>query len=220
LVAPTRAMLDSISADYGRRERMRVIPNGRDASAFAAEREKQPFVLSVGRLWDDAKNVRALADVARELEWPVRIAGNATAPDGQAVEFPEVTWLGCCTPGELARQYARASIYALPARYEPFGLSVLEAALSGCALVLGEIPSLREIWGDAAWYVASQDRAELRDAIRRLIRTPELRCELAARARRRAEEFSVRRMTDGYLETYRGLLAALTPARPTTETLA
>ncbi len=32
----------------------------------------------------------------------------------------------------------------LPARYEPFGLSVLEAALSGCALVLGDIPSLRE----------------------------------------------------------------------------
>ena len=42
---------------------------------------------------------------------------------------------------------ARASIYALPARYEPFGLSILEAALSGAALVLGDIPSLREVWG-------------------------------------------------------------------------
>ena len=38
--------------------------------------------------------------------------------------------------------FARAGIYALPAVYEPFGLSVLEAALSGCALVLGDIPSL------------------------------------------------------------------------------
>ena len=34
----------------------------------------------------------------------------------------------------------------LPARYEPFGLSILEAALSGCALVLGDLPSLRELW--------------------------------------------------------------------------
>ena len=49
----------------------------------------------------------------------------------------------------------RAAIYALPARYEPFGLSILEAALSGCALVIGDIPSLREIWADAALFVPS-----------------------------------------------------------------
>ena len=61
--------------------------------------------------------------------------------------------LGRLSAGELADWYARAAIYALPARYEPFGLSALEAALSGCALVLGDIPSLREIWGDAALFV-------------------------------------------------------------------
>ncbi|MEB3829625.1 glycosyltransferase [Phormidium sp. CCY1219] len=54
------------------------------------------------------------------------------------------------SPEELSHWYARAAIYAFPARYEPFGLSVLEAALSGCALVLGDIPRLREMWGDAA----------------------------------------------------------------------
>jgi glycogen synthase len=55
--------------------------------------------------------------------------------------------------------YARASIYALPARYEPFGLSALEAALSGCALILGDIPSLREVWLEAAPYVSPDDES-------------------------------------------------------------
>ena len=53
---------------------------------------------------------------------------------------------------------ARAAIYALPARYEPFGLTALEAGLSGCALVLGDIPSLREVWGETACFVPPDDR--------------------------------------------------------------
>ena len=65
---------------------------------------------------------------------------------------------GRLTPPQMARVVSRApSIYALPARYEPFGLSVLEAALSGCALVLGDIPSLREIWDGAALFVDPDD---------------------------------------------------------------
>ena len=63
------------------------------------------------------------------------------------------------------RGIARAAIYALPAHYEPFGLSILEAAMSGCALVLGDIPSLREIWGDAAVFVHPDNR----DAVARCL---------------------------------------------------
>ncbi len=47
-----------------------------------------------------------------------------------------------------------AAIFAHPARYEPFGLAVLEAAMAGCALVLGDIPTLRELWDGAAVFVA------------------------------------------------------------------
>ena len=55
-----------------------------------------------------------------------------------------------------------AAIYALPARYEPFRLEVLEAAAPGCALVLGDIASLRELWDGAALFVAPDDDRALR----------------------------------------------------------
>ena len=50
----------------------------------------------------------------------------------------------------MAAHGCEAAIFARPARYEPFGLAILEAAQAGCALVLGDIPSLRELWADAA----------------------------------------------------------------------
>ena len=110
--------------------------------------------------------------------------------------------LGALAPDELSGWYARAAIYALPARYEPFGLSVLEAALSGCALVLGDIASLREIWGAAALYVAPDDHDALQRTLARLIDHPAERQALGAAARQRAANFTPERMADAYLQAY------------------
>jgi glycosyltransferase involved in cell wall biosynthesis len=110
--------------------------------------------------------------------------------------------LGFLAPHELARWYARASIYVLPARYEPFGYSALEAALAGCALVLGDIPSLREIWGSAATFVPPDDSLALRQSLQKLIERPALRREMAKRANSRARQFTPDRMASAYVDVY------------------
>lgn len=217
VVAPTHAMLEALQEHYGLRTgftRSIVIPNGRDPAQFTSATAKEPFVLSVGRLWDDAKNAAALVAIAPRIAWPVRVAGSTAAPDGGERMLPNVESLGCCSRRALADQYARASIYALPARYEPFGLSALEAALSGCALVLGDIPSLREIWEGAALFVPPNDHEALREAIAELIDDPSLRQWLGVRARMRGSEFTVERMAGGYLDVYRELLLVGNLERP------
>ncbi len=110
--------------------------------------------------------------------------------------------LGRLSGRELAGWYSRAAIYAAPAHYEPFGLSILEAALSGCALVLGDIESLREIWDGAAVFVSPNDREALTLALRNLMDNPGEREALAARSLERAREFTPGRMAEAYLETY------------------
>jgi glycosyltransferase involved in cell wall biosynthesis len=209
IAAPSRAMLNTLVENYGdARTRARlaaksiVIPNARAPEVFSRPAEKEPFVLSVGRLWDEAKNARALVQVAAELPWPVRVAGDCTGPDGGTETLPGIECLGRCSPGALAHLYARAAIYALPARYEPFGLSVLEAALAGCALVLGDIPSLQENWHDVAVFVPPGEPAALRDAVRSLATNADRRHRLAAAARQRAARFSVERMAARYREAY------------------
>jgi glycosyltransferase involved in cell wall biosynthesis len=79
---------------------------------------------------------------------------------------------------------------------------VLEAALSGCALVLGDIASLREVWGDAALYVHPDDHLALRDALARLIADATLRHRLGRRARSRAMRYTPARMARGYIRAY------------------
>ncbi|WP_437965718.1 glycosyltransferase family 4 protein [Sorangium sp. So ce260] len=227
VAAPTQAMLDALVRHHGalapfEGARTVVIPNAVDPDRFAP-RPKEELILAVGRLWDQAKNIAALGEVAPHLPWPIQVAGSEVHPGGGARPIPSLHHLGMLSPSGVAAALARASIYALPARYEPFGLSVLEAALSGCALVLGDIPSLREVWRDAALYVDPGDAEALRSAIQALIDDPVRRQEMASRARARAFDFSPRRMARSYLHLYGELLRdssskKRSPARETRET--
>jgi len=204
VAAPTRTMLSQLCRHYGPLPFPAVVPNGRDPTLFLRSCRKEDLVLSAGRLWDAAKNAQALAAVAPLVEWPVCIAGECSSPDGSCAGLASANLrlLGRLSPGELALWLQRAAIYALPARYEPFGLTVLEAALAGCALLLGDIPSLREVWGDAAWYVTPDDHSRLRERLSQLIRDGALRTELAARAAEAAARLSPESTAQGYLSLY------------------
>ena len=208
--APTRAMLAALVQHYGPLRSVRVVPNGRDPDLFTP-RAKEDFVLTAGRLWDEAKNITALDGAAARLPWPVYVAGEAKHPHAEhAEEKPRSNLhpLGRLSAKNLASWFARASIYALPARYEPFGLSALEAAMAGCALVLGDIPSLREIWDEAAVFVPPDDTEALGITLEELIRNTACRKTFAALAHSRAHEFTSRRMAQNYLAVYIEVLEA------------
>jgi glycosyltransferase involved in cell wall biosynthesis len=216
VVAPSRTMLKCLEKYYGPlsiSKNTSVIANGRSGESFRPL-VKEPFVFSAGRLWDEGKNIRCLAGAAPGIPWPVYVAGEDISPPGAVptggcpADKPQaLKRLGRISSGKaMAAWLGRASIFAYPARYEPFGLSVLEAALSGCALVLGDIPTLRELWDNAALFVSPNDTKALGSAIESLIRDEALRERLASASRGRALTFSPGRMAGQYLSLYSGLL--------------
>lgn len=209
VTAPTRAMGDALRRHYGEGFSVRVIPHGRSIPQPPVV-PKRHRVLSVGRTWDAGKNVAAMDRVAAKLSWPVVVAGEARHPDGTVVRLKNARGVGRLEPAALSRAYAGAAIFALPAFYEPFGYAPLEAALSGCALVLGDIPSLREVWGDAACYVPSRDDQALLQTLRWLIDDRQVRRDYAKRAKERALAYTPERMAAGYLDAYRTALSAPT----------
>jgi glycogen synthase len=196
--APTQSVLDDLAANYAFHGPGSVVPNGR--APFGVFRAKEALVAGLGRFWDQAKNVSALERVADRLPWPVTVAGPGTAA-------------GRLSQAQAAALLARASIFASPARYEPFGQTILEAALSECALVLGDVPSLRELWGGVAVFVPPDDSAALREVLAALIDHETLRRTLGHRARRRGLTFSAERMGDAYVSLYQRLLAGGRQAR-------
>lgn len=196
VVGPTRAALDDLERHFPLPVEPRVVPNGLRA-ANGPEVAKQPFVLAAGRFWDEAKNLAALGRAAPRLPWPVRVAG-ATGDAAPA----SVEALGTLPREELEALFSRAAVFAAPALYEPFGLAALEAGLAGCALVLGDLPSQREVWGEAALLVDPRDDVQLEWALRRLAENPHLRARLGRAARRRAARYRPGRMGAGYLDAY------------------
>lgn len=197
VVAPSSAMLAALERHYGPLPFARVIYNGRALEGEDVPGPRKQLVLAAGRIWDEGKNITQLCRVAERLSWPVAVAGEA-----RGVPLPGLKKLGPLSPAELATWLRRAAIYVLPVRYEPFGLSILEAALAGCALVVGDIPSQRELWGGAAEFVPPDDAEALAAALERLTHDGPRRATLAAAARRRATRYAPDRMAAGYAGLY------------------
>ena len=99
-----------------------------------------------------------------------------------------------------------SAIYAATSRYEPFGATALEAALSRCAIVANDIPSFREVWGDTAIYFEANNADSLAETLRALSDDRDLCRNYGRLAYQRARErFTARRMVERYLELYREL---------------
>ncbi|HEY0938678.1 MAG TPA: glycosyltransferase family 4 protein [Steroidobacter sp.] len=213
VVAPTQAFLAELKGCYQGGWQgswsARVIYNGMASDNDAADTgRRRPIVFACGRPWDAAKNMGVLDEAARELPWPVYLAGDLRGPDGSRFASSSLRALGSLPGNEVVSWLRQGSIFVHPALYEPFGLAVAEAAASGCALVLADIPTLRELWDGAAEFFDPRDARELSVAVNALIADPMRRRELGIAARQRAAGYSARAMAGRYCELYKTLIGA------------
>lgn len=221
VVAPSRWMLDALRQCYTRPHREEVIYPGRNPIFFNPFVDKEDSVLAVGRLIDAGKQVFLLTQHAHPLSVCI-VGAEQTVPMPRVPIRADVkleTDQACVairgpqTEAQLRSLYSRASIYAATARYEPLGISALEAALSRCAIVANDIPSFREIWGNTALYFRTNDAQSLAENIRRLNADREMRRTYANLAYTRARDhFSTKRMIDEYLHLYRSLVSVRSAA--------
>jgi glycogen synthase len=210
IAVPSRGLLRQLEEVYGPLQRAEVIPNGRavEADWRQLSRERERLVVSAGRLWDQAKNAGLVAAAAPRLEADVALIGSGSGDRG---DDPAVHALPELDEPGLLGWLRRAAVFAEPARYEPFGLTALEAGLCGCALVLGDIPSLREIWPAAADFVSPDDEDGLVHAINRLLRNPDARVRAARRAYLTARRRAPALMADRYLDSYSATASRAVP---------
>jgi glycosyltransferase involved in cell wall biosynthesis len=205
-IAPTSFFRDEVQARYAPPCAGHVIWNG--IGPVLAGNEKKPFILAAGRLWDEAKNLAALGGIADKIAWPIMLAGPLSGPDGEISCPPGLTWLGELSGAHLHARMLEAQIFVSPAHYEPFGLTVLEAAAAGCALVLSDIGSLRELWDGAALFLDARDATSLAHALDDLCHDDKERTRLQRAARSRAQRYSLARTADATVALYATVLNA------------
>jgi glycogen synthase len=221
VVASSEWMLDALRSSYFPELNGTVINHGRNPIHFNPYVTKDDTVLAIGRLLDPAAQVNLLAD--RPQPVPVCVVDAKEpehSPEAQVradVSFKNgaegVVMRGPRSELQLRLLYSRASMYVSASRYEPSGMTILEAALSRCALILNDIPALREIWGPAAVYFRTNDGDSLCEAVRILNSDSDLRRSFANRAFNRAREcFNATRMTSNYIQLYRSVISTATKA--------
>jgi glycogen(starch) synthase len=208
VVTPTAWQAEQVRLHYGVAV-ARVIPNGVDVPEGEPAPRGEARVLSVGRLWDRGKGADVLDAAAGLLGAaapPVHLLGETEGPGGARFVPAHARAHGRVERDRVDEWMRRASIYVAPSRYEPFGLAPLEAALHGCALVLSDIGTFRQLWNGCAEFFAPGDPEALAAAIRRLADDPARRASRAEAARERAmSRYTAERMAAGYLKAYRAL---------------
>jgi glycosyltransferase involved in cell wall biosynthesis len=177
--------------------RVEVSVQSADLSAFSAvARRRDPTgapvrVLSVGRLVPD-KNLALLIEALAEcgfspgeaelelcgagpLEGELRaLAGRLGVP---------VRFRGFVAAPELPEVYAAADVLALVSTYEPFGVTVREAAAAGLPVICTERAGAAgdvAVDGENAVVVDPSDRSTIAEALRVLVRDDALRARLSS----------------------------------------
>jgi glycogen synthase len=217
VVAPSRWMIEALSEYYVQPSNGTVIHNGRSPELFAVHQQKENIAVTVGRLWDAGKNASLLLrhDLAIQGEFamPIFIAGRRDNPQSiENTSNPEfadkhnVHFAGELSQPQIAELFSRAGVYIGTSCYEPFGLAPLEAALSHCALVLNDIPTFRELWGEAALYFTLNDAADLARILRQLRENPAIQKEYGQLAYQLAiKKFAAQDMLTEYEHLYQNV---------------
>lgn len=163
---------------FGPETKSLVVPNAADLSTFrlapkqCGQRSKK--VICVGRI-EPRKNqlalIRALSGTSTQLAIvgePGRF-GHGYARRCYKEAGPNVTFHRWQPARALARYYSEAQVHACPSWYETPGLASLEAAASGCHLVLTDRGATREYFGEEADYCDPNDTDSIRDAIQKAL---------------------------------------------------
>jgi glycosyltransferase involved in cell wall biosynthesis len=191
VVAPSASYAGVIRRSYRLPAMPRVVHNGREpASASASEAGAVRAALTVGRLWDSVKNAALLDRVAAEIDAPFMAAGAQRGPHAETIALSHLQVLGELDRSELQALLAQRPVFVSAASFEPFGLAVLEAAGVGCALVLSDIPTFRELWSDTAIFADPNDANAFSAAVETLLNDSSLRVRLGEAAARRAARFT------------------------------
>jgi glycosyltransferase involved in cell wall biosynthesis len=196
-------------------ERTRVIHHGVDRPLnIPDESARENLILHVGSI-QKRKNILRLVEAFETTPagWRLVLAGGAGFGAQQILDriahskrAHDIEWTGYVNQHELERFYARASIFAFPSLGEGFGMPVLDAMARGVPVVASRCGALPEVGGDAVLYADAQDVDSIREALRRLMESPELRVDFRRRGLDRSTAFSWNSAVQRTWQVYKDLL--------------
>lgn len=200
------------------KEKITVIPNGveeRFARAtpelFEREYGIKNFILTVGHIGPERKNILRLIEAFEHIDHPAAIIGRIDdTPSGRAClerakHNPRLLLVDAISHDSmlLASAYAACDVFVLPSQYETPGIAALEAAVAGAKIVITPFGGTAEYFREEAEYVNPYSVEDIVRSIKKALSRPKAP-ELAERIEK---EYSWKRSAEKTKEVYERVLA-------------
>lgn len=200
-----------LKRDFPAAGNYRVVPNSVDSSLFHYPAQgtlrAANTVLCAAR-FEPRKNQLNVIRALNNTRFKVLFIG-AAAPSHRAyyeqckaTAAPNIHFTDFISQQQLAGLYASAKVHLLASWFETTGLSSLEAAASGCNIVISPCGDTREYFKDDAWYCMPGNTQSILEAVERAA-TAALNNQLAARIR---STYSWEQTAAATLNTYQTIL--------------
>ena len=172
-----------------------------------------PTLFFIGR-HEPRKGLDVLLEAMRLLPDEVRLWVASDGPQTAELQEryggdPRIEWLGRISDEDAASRLRAADVFCAPSLHgESFGIVLLEAMAAQTAIAASDLPGYRNVARHDvdALLVPPGDAPALAATIRRLLNEPDLRARLVAAGEARAQEFSMDRLADRYVELYERVL--------------
>lgn len=172
-------------------EKVKVLYNGVDAVLFSRYSPAEvsavmkcygitrPYIIFIGNI-EPRKNLQRLVEAFAALpptHTLLLVGGSGWLNEGvfQAIETARAAGASIIKPStyvsdeDVAVLVSGAVALAHPALHEGFGMPPLEAMAASTPVVVADIPSLREVVGDAGVYCDPNDRSSITESLARVI---------------------------------------------------
>lgn len=151
------------------------------------------YILAVSSI-DPRKNLERLIDSFLELnlaDYKLVLVGKTSSHFNIKLNSvsKNIIFTGFVNDSDLSLLYKKCQFFIYPSLYEGFGIPPLEAMKSDCAVIVSDIPSLKEVCSSAAVYVNPLDNESIKSGILTLINDSSLKSDLKLKAKLRSDFF-------------------------------
>ncbi len=204
--------------------KVRVIPFGIDTDLFSpadGKKSEDRIVIGVAKILDKIYRIDLLMKVFDNLAGVhdnlyLQIAGDGPLRDelhelrDSLKHADRIEFLGQIENYKLPEFLWSLDIYAIPSKFESYGVAAMEASACGIPVVAFNVGGLSEIVenGENGFLVGDDDVGEFQRSLKKLIEDPELRAKMGRRAREIAlQKADIHEAADKLMELYESLLA-------------
>ena len=181
-----------------------AVPKGNEA----------PTIAYIGR-HEPRKGLTVLLEAMSRLPEGVRLWVMSRGPQTEELQRKyqrdtRIEWLGPLSETEKLARITGADVLCAPSLHgESFGVVLLEAMAARTPVVASDLAGYRNVArvGDEAVLVPPGDPAALASALLGVLTRPDHAADLVAAGRQRAEQFSMARLADVYLDMYERAIA-------------